>query len=153
MSVCLYNNRQIGRRIKDGMHTNLLSCINLELWFGGRAPAELRAWRLGRCLLDAPRVRRARCECSLRVTLRVTLRASSTPKSDHSYHIRVSQLSELSCDCSPKGEQSQLSHAYGLEYLRIPSLGPVVRRKTDHLAWARMGTDGCRGCMVITYEA
>ena len=98
------------------------------------------AWRLGRCLLDAPRVRRARCECSLRVTLRVTLRASSTPKSDHSYHIRVSQL-------------SQFSRAYGLEYLRIPSLGPVVRRKTDHLAWARMGTDGCRGCRVITYEA
>ena len=47
MSVCLYNNRQIGRRIKDGMHANLLSCINLELWFGGRVPAELRAWGLG----------------------------------------------------------------------------------------------------------
>ena len=44
-------------------------------------------------------------------------------------------------------------HAYGSEYLRTPSLGPVVRRKTDHLAWARMGTDGCRGCTVITYEA
>ena len=68
--------------MKDGMHTNLLSCINLELWFGGRAPAELRAWSL---------------------------------------------------------------HAYGSEYLRTPSLCPVVRRKTDHLAWARMGTDGCRG--------
>ena len=88
--VCLYNNRQIGRRIKEGMHTNLLNCINMELWFGGRAPAELRAWSL---------------------------------------------------------------HAYGSEYLRTPSLCPVVRRKTDHLAWARMGTDGCRGCMVITYEA
>ena len=45
--VCLYTNRQIGRRIKEGMHTNLLNCINIELWFGGRASAELRAWGLG----------------------------------------------------------------------------------------------------------
>ena len=118
--VCLCNNRQLGRRIKEGMHANLLNCINMELWFGGRAPAELRAWRLGRCLLDAPRVWRVGRDVNERRMRR---------------------------------RQSQLSHAYGLEYLRIPSLDPVVRRKTDHLAWARMGTDGCRGCMVITYEA
>ena len=31
----------------------------------------------------------------------------------------------------------------GKTYLCTPSLGPVVRRKTDPLAWARMGTDGC----------
>ena len=112
MSVCLYNNRQIGRRMKDGMHTNLLSCINMELWFGGRASAELRAWRLGRCRLGAPRVWRV-----------------SRDANEHRMRRR----------------QSQLSHAYGSEYLCTPSLGPVVRRKTDHLAWARMGTDGCRG--------
>ena len=110
--VCLYTNRQIGRRIKEGMHTNLLNCINIELWFGGRAPAELRAWRLGRCLLGAPRVWRV-----------------SRDANEHRMRRR----------------QSQLSHAYGSEYLCTPSLGPVVRRKTDHLAWARMGTDGCMG--------
>ena len=49
--VCLYNNRQIGRRIKEGMHANLLSCINMELWM------EAWAWRAGAwsCAAAAPR--------------------------------------------------------------------------------------------------
>ena len=32
--VCLYNNRQIGRRIKEGMHTNLLKGMQTNLLKG-----------------------------------------------------------------------------------------------------------------------
>ena len=39
--VCLDNIRQLGRRIKEGMHANLMSCINMELWL------EAWAWRAG----------------------------------------------------------------------------------------------------------
>ena len=49
--VCLCNNRQLGRRIKEFMHANLLSWINLELWL------EAWAWRAGAwsCVAAAPR--------------------------------------------------------------------------------------------------
>ena len=49
--VCLCNNRQLGRRIKEGMHANLLSCINMEFWL------EAWAWRAGAwsCAAAAPR--------------------------------------------------------------------------------------------------
>ena len=39
--VYLDNIRQLGRRIKEGMHANLMSCINMELWL------EAWAWRAG----------------------------------------------------------------------------------------------------------
>ena len=49
--VCLDNIRQIGRRIKKGMHTNLVSCINIELWLEAWA-VRAGAWS---CAAAAPR--------------------------------------------------------------------------------------------------